>query len=331
MAAVSPHILSLKDLAVGYESHQKPLLQGLNTALQPGSLTALLGANGIGKSTLLRTMAGIQTPLSGTVYLDGSNVATLSQEKVARAISIVLTERPSTGAMNVEELVSLGRFPFTNWLGTLLQSDKKAILAALEAVDLFSLRYQAVNTLSDGQFQKAMIARAIAQESHVMLLDEPTAHLDIPNKVAVMQLLRKLAKTLNMALLVSTHDLDLAIQTSDYLWLAHADGQLETGLTEELALNRAFDLVFQLSENGLRLEKGHLMVNHQTSGEYVTLSGDDDIAFWTALYLQKQGIKTQVVRDGHIHAIKQDDHQSKWSYKGIMFSTLESLYKTLRE
>jgi iron complex transport system ATP-binding protein len=210
-------MLRLTQLSIGYTS--KPLLTGLDLHLQKGELVCLLGRNGCGKSTLMRTLAMLQPSLSGEILIDGKNAAKMSMQQRAKLLSVVLTERTDTGLMRVGELVALGRYPHSDLFGRLTVEDEQAIDNALQSVYLMDKKQHLVAELSDGERQKAMIARALAQDTPVMLLDEPTAHLDVPNRMEIMSLMRRLAKETDKAILLSSHEPDLALRNADRLWL----------------------------------------------------------------------------------------------------------------
>lgn len=187
----------------------------LNFSLNKGQLVALVGSNGIGKSTLLRTLCKVQKPLSGKVIINGNFLDLYSYESLAETLSVVLTEIPASRNMSVAELVALGRQPYTNWLGTLNESDKTHIIQALKATEMLSFKDRKCYELSDGQLQRALIARALAQDTPIIILDEPTTHLDIYHRASILKLLKTLCK--NKTILFSTHEIDLAIQLCDQM------------------------------------------------------------------------------------------------------------------
>lgn len=229
--------ITLSNLSVGYQQARRTptaVLAGLNATLCSGRLTCLVGANGIGKSTLLRTLAAFQPPISGQMcyYSDEQaapiNLATLSQARLARLVSVVLTAKPSVENLSVEQIVALGRSPYTNIWGTLRADDHRMVAWAMDVVGITSLRHRLVQTLSDGERQKMMIAKALAQDTPVILLDEPTAFLDYKSKVEVLGLLARLAHETNKMVLLSTHDLEQAVHAADALWVV-AKQQLGDG------------------------------------------------------------------------------------------------------
>ena len=220
MASEGKHIvLSVKDLTIGYSSKKRTTLvsENINFSLKEGELVALVGANGIGKSTLLKTLTGMHPRLSGSVFLNGKDLDGYSPLQVASQLSIVLTEAPASKNLSVVELVSLGRQPYTNWMGKLSEVDKKAIHNALKVTNTESLSQQKCFELSDGQLQRVYIARALAQDTPIIVLDEPTTHLDLYHRAYTLKLLKKLAKETKKTILFSTHEIDLAIQLSDKL------------------------------------------------------------------------------------------------------------------
>lgn len=216
-----PHPLQTVGLTVGYTSPTaKRVLCDVDVHLCPGEVVAFLGANGVGKTTLLRTLGGELSPLVGTVLLGGDDVQWMSPAEVARRVAFVYTDRPAAGGLTVEELVSLGRNPYTGFLGVLSASDRDAVHHAMEAVGIAYKSHCMMASLSDGERQKAMIARALAQDTPIIILDEPTAFLDVASRLEVMALLKSLARDHRRSVLVSSHDISAALAVADRLWLA---------------------------------------------------------------------------------------------------------------
>ena len=210
-------IIATHDLSIGYKTKKETIViaKNLNLELTSGKLITLVGANGIGKSTLLRTLTGIQKPLSGTVLLNEKSIETYEPLALAQQISVVLTEKLPPSNLTVYELIALGRQPYTNWLGKLSNEDKIQIDKAIELTEIHHLVHQKHYEISDGQLQKVLIARALAQDTPLIVLDEPTTHLDLLHKVSLFKLLKKLTDETQKCILFSTHDIDLAIQLSD--------------------------------------------------------------------------------------------------------------------
>jgi iron complex transport system ATP-binding protein len=232
----------LEDVSTGYpggRGQSRVVTKGIHTSLRTGELTCLLGPNGAGKSTLMRTIVGMQSPLAGTVLLGGRNVQTISAKDLARVVSVVLTDRVGAGMLSAYALVALGRHPHTKWFGGLTEGDHAVIRRSLEMTGAGELANRLVTELSDGERQKVMVARALAQEPQIMVLDEITAFLDLPRRVEIMGMLRTLAHETGRAMLLSTHDLDLALRASDRIWLLPKSGALAVGAPEDLVLSGA--------------------------------------------------------------------------------------------
>lgn len=212
-------IIQATDITIGYTSKKHPIkvAEHVTTQLTKGKLIGLIGENGIGKSTLLRTLTGIQRPLHGQVLLEGKNIMSYTPSILAQKISLVLTEKLPPSNLSVYDLIALGRQPYTNWLGRLAEADVQKINQAIALVQIEHLRDKKHFELSDGQMQSVMIARALAQDTPIIILDEPSTHLDLWHKVALFKLLKKLTQETQKCVLFSTHDIDLAIQMSDEL------------------------------------------------------------------------------------------------------------------
>lgn len=231
------NVIEAHNLSIGYRSSKRRMSvvhRSLDIALRDSSLTCLLGRNGCGKSTLLRTLCGLQPKISGEILLEGKPLEEFSQNALSMRLGAVLTERTNAGGITVRELVSLGRYPHTGFFGTLREEDYDIVDSALQSVSLSDKAGRYVSELSDGERQKAFIAKALAQECPVMVLDEPTAFLDVTSRYEIMALLKNLASQRHKTVLLSTHDLDCALQMADELWLLGADGALKCGTPEKL-------------------------------------------------------------------------------------------------
>ena len=224
-------MIELQQLTVGYGT--KAVLSNINKTLDAGQMVCLLGSNGVGKSTILRTLAGFQPPLSGKVLINGRDLAFLSPSQRSRAVSVVLTERVEVPYMKVEDLVGTGRLPYTGFFGTLTKEDRRIVGEAIEMVGISDLAGRTIDTLSDGERQKAVLAKAIAQQTPVILLDEPTAFLDFHAKAGTLRLMLRLAHEANKTILLSTHDVEMALRLSDALWIVQ-DGNILSGTTASL-------------------------------------------------------------------------------------------------
>lgn len=253
----------LKDLSIGYRQGNsvKEVANNLSATLQAGELTCLLGANGVGKSTLLRTLAGFQPPLRGTVDICGKALSSLSDAELARLVSVVLTQKLSIQNITAREMVEMGRAPYTGFWGRLRPEDSRAVDDALHLVGMSHMSHRMIQTLSDGERQKVMIAKALAQQTPIVFLDEPTAFLDFPSKVDMMQLSRRLAEKGNKTIFLSTHDLELALQLSDRLWLMDSGQKLHIGTSRQLAESGV--LGRYVGKNGIEFDAETLAIRLQ--------------------------------------------------------------------
>ncbi len=231
--------VEIKNLSIGYvaEHNKKVIANNICANINKGELTCLLGANGVGKSTLLRTLSAFLPSLGGEINILGKEINTYSAKDLAKVLSIVLTEKCELRNMAVEDLVGLGRSPYTGFWGTLNEEDKKIVNYSIELIGIKNLEKRMVHTLSDGERQKVMISKALAQQTPIIFLDEPTAFLDFPSKVEIMQLLHSLSRKTNKTIFLSTHDLELALQIADKIWLMDKTNGFVIGTPEDLAID----------------------------------------------------------------------------------------------
>lgn len=287
-------VLTARNLTIGYR--RRVVAAELSLELWAGELVCLLGPNGAGKSTLMRTLAGMQPPLGGQVLLQGDDISRLTAREIARRLSVVLTERVDAGTITARELVALGRYPHTDWTSRLTDTDRQIVDWALRSVGAVELADRYVHELSDGERQKILIARALAQEPQVMLLDEPTAFLDLPRRVEIVHLLRALARETRRAILLSTHDLDLALRTADQVWLLPLGGRMQTGAPEDLVLSGAVEQAFASAGARFDLESGSFVAHGEPVGA-VRLIGGGAVARWTARALEREGYRVDPTSD----------------------------------
>ncbi|WP_291860292.1 ABC transporter ATP-binding protein [Marinilabilia sp.] len=241
-------LIKTTDLAIGYNhprQGKKVLHSNIGVRLDAGEFACILGPNGSGKSTLLQTLCGFLPRLDGEVRIAGQVIEKLSNREMSLLASVVLTERVSVSNMTVFDLVSLGRTPYTGFFGRLKSRDTNMVTDSIKAVGLEGFEERLITQMSDGERQKAMIAKALVQETPLIVLDEPTAFLDLPSRIEIMHLLRKLAHQRNKGILLSTHDLDLALQMADKVWLLAEGRQMETGTPEDLVLTNEFRRFFE--------------------------------------------------------------------------------------
>lgn len=238
-------MLETKQLEVGYRSRTENISVSKNIEflLSEGEMASIVGVNGIGKSTLLRTLGNVQNKLSGTILVNGSEIENFSSKDWAIEVSVVLTEPLASKNLTVQQLISLGRHPYTNWLGSLSNYDIKKIEQAIRLMGLDPLKYKKCHELSDGQIQKVMIARALAQDTRIILLDEPTTHLDLYHKVHILKLLQEIAHKTGKIVLYTTHEIDLAIQLCDKMLIMERD-RISFGSPRELIESNRFANLF---------------------------------------------------------------------------------------
>lgn len=304
-------ILRTENLAIGYKEKKECNLlhSNININITTGKLVCLLGPNGTGKSTLMRTIAGLQKPLAGTCYINNEPIETKKFKDIAKLLSIVLTEKLDVGRLSVYHIVSLGRHPHTSWLGKLSKKDTDKINWSLDQVGMLSFSDRYIDELSDGERQRVMIAKALAQDTALIMLDEPTAHLDLPNRVEVMRLLRKLAKETNKAILISTHELDLALQAADTIWLMAKDKAMQIGTPEDLVLAGCIEKTFESNSFVFDKKTGNFNMNHQTKQE-IYLTGEGNLFFWTQRALSREAYK--LIDSGNCE-IKVNIINKKWN------------------
>ena len=272
-----------------------------------------MGPNGAGKSTLIRTLARLQKPLAGTL-----------SDTTEKSIALVLTDRITSISMSVYELITFGRYPYLGWNITLSPEDKQIVDEAIRDVRIQHLVDKKINELSDGQLQMAMIARALAQRTPILLLDEPTAHLDLNNRLEIMNLLRTLARTQHKAILVATHELDLALQTADLIWLATPEKKIKIGIPEDLVLDGSLDEVFQFK--GFDLKTGK--INHEPhQGISIALVGSGHELLWTKNALERNGF--EISENGKIKVIIESDKSLVWKIGDKEFHSLKELLGVL--
>jgi len=238
-------VLKATDLSIGYQSKKQThtVAKHINFELKKGELVGLIGANGIGKSTLLRTLTKTQQPIDGTIHINHQELIQINQLTLAKQLSVVLTENVSQTNLSVQELITLGRQPYTNWLGTLSAADREKTAASLDVIQIKELAHKKCFELSDGQLQKVMLARALAQDTDLIILDEPTTHLDLYHKVYILKLLQRLAKETHKTILFSTHEINVALSMCDKLIVMKQD-KTHFGTPQELISNNAFDDLF---------------------------------------------------------------------------------------
>ncbi len=323
-------VLQIENLMIGYPQgrDKKIVAQDINVDLHSGELVCLLGPNGAGKSTLMRTISGSQQPLAGQVFLEDQLIHSLTARQLSKKLSLVLTERVHAGMLTAYEVVALGRYPHTNWAGKLTSKDHEIIQWSIDMTGANELAGRTLGELSDGERQKIMVARALAQEPEIMILDEVTAFLDLPRRVEIMQLLRKLAHETEKAILLSTHDMDLALRSADRIWLLPKGGQLHVGAPEDLVLNGTFEKAF--TSEGVSFNRFSGSFQMQKSSEQpVQLIGEGEEAAWTRRALEREGFAIQASAPLKIEVLAEND-QLKWmAYDKNQSQEYESIYQLM--
>lgn len=284
-------VLRAKDLTVGYRkgNSTSPVISGLNLSLSRGKLVALIGANGIGKSTLLRTLVGNQPPLEGEVSISGIRIGEISRKDLSLLLGIVNTERTQAGALTVREVVSLGRQPYTGFLGILSKNDKSIVEKAMQDAGILHKASSFLAELSDGERQKVMIAKALAQCTPIIILDEPTAFLDVASRMETMLLLHNLAHKQNKAVLLSSHDLSQSMMLADELWVVTNDRKIISGNTEDVVLLGAMDSIFASSIISFDLLQGDFCINLDSQYDIKLNCNDKILKKWIGNALKRNG------------------------------------------
>lgn len=318
-------IIKLDDLSIGYRRRgsERVVAAGINLSLAGGCFTCLLGPNGAGKSTLLRTLSGFQPPLGGDIVVDGKSLSQYTPDELAKVVSVVLTEKPNLSDMIVEEVIGLGRSPYTGFWGKLTAEDEAAVNAAIEQVGIDALRGRNVAGLSDGERQKVMIAKALAQDTPVILLDEPTAFLDYPSKVDMMKLLHELAHSSGKSIFMSTHDLEIALQLADMVWLMDKSLGVTAGIPEDLALDGSIGKYFDRVGVEFDAATGTFQVD-QPVHTGITICGDSLKCRLLARALRRSGYQAVVQSEGSVIAT-----DTGYEYAGEHYTTIADLLSRL--
>jgi iron complex transport system ATP-binding protein len=306
-------ILSLDSLKIGYVSgkHENVLLPPLKACANKGELIAVIGRNGIGKSTLLRTLTGLQPSLGGEIFYSGKNIRDYSRMDLAQKVGYISTEIVKVSNMSVYDLVSLGRFPHTDWIGKIDAKNHEVIMDAIEKTGMSAFCNRFVSELSDGERQRAMIARILAQDTGIMVMDEPTAFLDIGSKYEILHLLHVLSHKSEKTIIFSTHDLHMAISQSDKIWLI-LDNKLIEGAPEDLMIEGAFDHLFDSSPVQFNSEHGTFSFRSEDRGS-IYVDGEGILRHWTEKAINRAGFSVSKVKTIP-YIIVPSWNNSKWQF-----------------
>jgi iron complex transport system ATP-binding protein len=320
-------MLQVIDLNIGYKATDKapPVLSSVCLQAMENDLIAVIGRNGIGKTTLLKTIAGLLKPLDGKVLMNSTEISFIHRKELARMISYVSTELVSSPNMTVHDLVALGRHPHTGWYGELRSNDIEAVQRAIFLMHLDHLAGKSLAELSDGERQRALIARALAQDTDIIIMDEPAAFLDVVNRYEVMLLLRRICRMENKTVIFSTHDLSMALHEADKIWLL-LPGKCLEGSPEDIILGGKLNDLFMGSKMKMIEETGQISMGHEILGQ-VKLMGEDSLCKWTEKALDRMGFKVSntgnvdlvieiIDREGVMQWIIQKN-EMKWNVQSI--------------
>ena len=329
-------VIQGKDLCIGYRTGKqvKTIHQHLDFELHAGELTCLLGANGAGKSTLLRTLSASQPALGGELLMLGKPVSEYTEKERSRTIGVVLTDKTFAGGLSVYELVGLGRQPHTGFFGRLSKEDRRIIEEAMENVGIAHKARSYTAELSDGERQKVMIAKALVQECPLILLDEPTAFLDVVSRIEIMHLLHRLATEQNKAILLSTHDIEQALVLSDRLWLLSRENGLHTGVTEDLILSHRMENLFPHKDISFDYDHGVYYPTVCGKKEIFVESEDKTLLHWTMNALNRNGFKCIPSMNGkapHLKATSAHELHLSMDGKQNCHPSFESLLRELNQ
>jgi iron complex transport system ATP-binding protein len=307
-------ILETKALTIGYGKHV--LFTNLNLSLYKGQLVCFMGPNGSGKSSLIRTLGYLQKPQTGNVEIIPNN------DDSFKNIAMVLTDSVRSGNMTVRDLITFGRYPYLHWNMKLQEEDVAAVEKAVTLVNLADIQHRSLKELSDGQLQMAMIARALAQDTPIILLDEPTSHLDLNNRLEVMKLMKRLSRDVGKAVLMATHELDLALQTADLIWLTGLEKNILIGTPEELVIGGVFDQIFAFKGFDLKTGKVEHEVTQRLNFE---VQGDGYLLLWTRNALERNGYAVVDKEGDFIIRVKSRGSAGTWDVNSLSFETVSEL------
>lgn len=309
-------LLQTNDLAIGFRNDKQRthvLQEKIDLSLNAGDFICLIGPNGCGKSTLIRTLSGIDRPIKGEVSVGQQNVHALSDAERSKWLGIVLTDKASVENITVEEIVALGQYHNSGWFGNLGPAEQEKVNKAIDQVGLAGFEDHHYHILSDGEKQRAFIAKVLCSEAPLLMLDEPTAHLDIPTRVEIMMLLRELSRELGRAVLISTHELDLAMQLADEIWLMNPGHTLFKGTPEELLLSGSLDKTFGKALLHFNPHSGSFCVETTSTGKLLLL-GSGELTEYTRQALQRLGFQIADQENAEL-IVEVDTTKKRWTVR----------------
>lgn len=324
-------VIKLENISTGYSDrkNRKSVSTDVNLTAEKGKLIFLTGPNGSGKTTLLKTITGDLKALNGRVTIAGTEISSLKSSELSRLISVVFTTIPDPGYLTVEEITSLGRSPYTGFRNLLSDSDRSVIKKSLKTLGLDHLKGRLFNRLSDGEKQKTMIARALCQDTEIICMDEPSSHLDFPSRVELVSFLKTITEKENKTIIVSSHDLNIAINSSDIMWLIDQTGNIHSGAPEDLALSGTVGSVFNRGNFSFSESTGEFIIG-KTFKDKIKITGSTIPSLWTEKGFRKLGFSRTEDNADIMIIIKKTAGSCKWHYGDNTFSSIESLLDYFR-
>lgn len=322
------NLIKAQNISIGYG--KKIIQSNLNLQANKGELICLIGTNGAGKSTLLRSLVGLQPLINGDVIINNKFIKKLNNHERAKLFALVLTDNINIENTTIFDLVSMGRFPYTNWSGMLSQDDIEIINQSIKDVNLFTKKDCKINEISDGEKQRAIIAKALAQDTPLILLDEPTAHLDLPNRIEIMMLLRRLSVSTQKTFILSTHELDLAIQMSDNIWLMTKQG-IDVGIPEDLMLTEKFQKAFGSNNYYFDQYDGHCHIKQLKGTLSINLQSSNSTLkqkIWLERALIRIGIEVDNTSNIIINC---SDNGFTLNQEPIIYFNIESILNRIKQ
>lgn len=316
-------LIKIEELSIGYPKRE--VCKNINATAKRGELIGLCGKNGSGKSTLIRTLLGLQPKLSGRIEFQNENIDSWNLNKRSKEISVVFSRLNRLPALTVYELAALGRLPYSSGFSKITEEENELIENSLEKVGILNLKDRLVTQLSDGQLQMAMIGRALVQDTDLVLMDEPTSHLDIENQFKIFELIYKLSKETNKTFIVASHQIELLIQNANRLWWIDS-GEFYSGFPEQLAFERQiFD---KLSQQKIKFDysEGKFKFNHKAVNQVSLNSNGNELSYWVRHALERNGFEISENSN-----LKIDLNQNQIQLNHLKFDTIEELIRYLKK